>query len=136
RYTAAFDRLDVAADGLRVPPAALDAALAGLAPDLRSALQSAAERITAFHQGQRPADRRYVDAAGVELGERWTALATVGLYVPGGLAAYPSSVLMNALPARVAGVERVVMVVPAPGGALNPLVLAAARLAGVTEVYR
>ena len=136
RYTARFDRLHVGAGDLRVPPHQLDQALFSLQPALRAALELAAERIAAFHQGQMPQDRRYTDAAGVELGERWTPVATVGLYVPGGLAAYPSSVLMNAVPARVAGVGRVVMVVPAPDGRLNPLVLAAARLAGIDEVYR
>ena len=93
-------------------------------------------RIESFHRRQMPSDDRYTDALGVELGIRWTAIDAVGLYVPGGTAAYPSSVLMNAVPARVAGVERIVMVVPTPDGVVNPLVLTAARLAGVDEVYR
>src|SRR5690606_26270906 len=93
-------------------------------------------RIAAHHARQMPKDDRYTDALGVELGSRWTAIEAVGLYVPGGTASYPSSVLMNAVPAKVAGVERIVITVPSPGGALNPLVLAAARLAGVSEIYR
>ena len=103
---------------------------------MRDALELAAARITAYHREQRPADRDGVDAAGVRLGARWRAVDAAGLYVPGGRAAYPSTVLMNALPARVAGVERVVMTVPTPGGEANPLVLAAAELAGVDEVWR
>ena len=99
-------------------------------------LTLARERIEAYHRRQKPADERFVDALGVELGHRWTAIEAVGLYVPGGTAAYPSSVLMNAVPAKVAGVPRVVMAVPAPDGLLSPLVLAAAKLAGVDEVYR
>jgi histidinol dehydrogenase len=136
RYTAKFDRLSLTAAQLRVPERDIDAALDAQPADLRSALETAAQRIAAFHEGQMPSDRRYTDAMGVELGERWTPIATVGIYVPGGRAAYPSSVLMNALPARVAGVDRVVMVVPTPDGVLNPLVLAAAKLAGVREIYR
>jgi histidinol dehydrogenase len=100
------------------------------------ALVFARDRIAAHHARQRPSDDRYVDALGVELGSRWTAVEAAGLYVPGGTAAYPSSVLMNAIPAKVAGVGRLAMVVPTPGGALNPLVFAAARLAGVDEVWR
>jgi histidinol dehydrogenase len=103
---------------------------------LLAALDLAAERIERFHAAQRPADLELPDPAGLTLGMRWTALDAVGIYVPGGKAAYPSSVLMNALPARVAGVGRIAMVVPAPDGQLNPLVLAAAQRAGVTEVYR
>jgi len=136
RYTAKFDRLELSAEQLRIPEAEIEAALAAQPADLRGALETAAQRIAAFHQGQRPSDRRFTDAQGVELGERWTPIDTVGIYVPGGLAAYPSSVLMNALPAKVAGVERLVMVVPTPDGKLNPLVLAAAKLAGVREIYR
>src|SRR6516162_4063503 len=102
----------------------------------REALELARGRIEAYHRRQVPADDRYVDPLGVELGSRWTAIEAVGLYVPGGSAAYPSSVLMNAVPAKVAGVPRLVMVVPAPGGELNPLVLAAAKLAGIDEIYR
>jgi histidinol dehydrogenase len=134
--TRRFDRVELAPDGLRVTEAEIDAASAAIEPDLMDALRLAAGRIEAFHRRQVPEALDMVDAAGIRLGARWTAIGSVGLYVPGGLAAYPSSVLMNALPARVAGCERVVMVVPAPGGVLNPLVLAAARLAGVHEVYR
>ena len=100
------------------------------------ALKLARDRIEAFHLRQKPKDERFTDALGVELGHRWTAIEAVGLYVPGGTAAYPSSVLMNAVPAKVAGVPRIVMVVPAPDGKLNPLVLAAAKLGGVDEIYR
>ncbi|RMD86917.1 MAG: histidinol dehydrogenase [Alphaproteobacteria bacterium] len=121
---------------LMVPPAALAGACADIDPELRHALEFAAERIRAFHEGQRPRDRSHTDAAGVRLGERWTAIEAVGLYVPGGQASYPSSVLMNAIPARVAGVGRLVMVVPAPGGRVPAPVLAAAALAGVDAVYR
>ena len=99
-------------------------------------MRVAAERIESFHRRQLPSDIDYVDGAGVRLGQRWRPIAAVGLYVPGGTAAYPSSVLMNAIPARVAGVERLAMAVPAPDGVLNPLVLAAARLAGIDEIYR
>ena len=105
-------------------------------PAALDALKLARERIEAYHRRQMPKDERYTDALGVELGSRWTAIEAVGLYVPGGTAAYPSSVLMNAVPAKVAGVPRIVMVVPAPDGKLNPLVLAAAKLAGVDEIYR
>jgi histidinol dehydrogenase len=101
-----------------------------------AALQLAHDRISSHHKRQMPKDDHYTDALGVELGSRWTAIEAVGLYVPGGTASYPSSVLMNAVPAKVAGVERIVMVVPARDGALNPVVLAAARIAGVTEIYR
>src|SRR5581483_10321536 len=100
------------------------------------ALELAGARIDSHHRRQLPSDDRYTDAQGVELGSRWTAIESVGLYVPGGLASYPSSVLMNAIPARVAGVPRIAMVVPSPNGELNPLVLAAAHLAGVSEIYR
>ncbi len=100
------------------------------------ALALARDRIEAYHRRQLPKDDRFTDALGVELGHRWTAIEAVGLYVPGGTAAYPSSVLMNAVPAKVAGVPRIVMVVPAPDGKLMPLVLAAAKLAGVDEIYR
>ncbi|MCK8786343.1 histidinol dehydrogenase [Roseomonas sp. NAR14] len=124
------------AAALRVPEAELAAALEATPPALRAALDLAAARIEAFHAAQKPADLETTDSAGLRLGMRWTALDAVGLYVPGGKAAYPSSVLMNAIPAKVAGVGRIAMCVPAPGGALNPLVLAAAARAGVTEVYR
>jgi histidinol dehydrogenase len=134
--SARFDRIDLDKLGLRVSHAQIDAATE--ACDLRAldALLLARERIQAYHQRQKPSDDRFTDALGVELGHRWTAIEAVGLYVPGGTAAYPSSVLMNAVPAKVAGVPRVVMVVPAPDGKLNPLVLAAAKLAGVDEIYR
>jgi len=131
-----LDRVDLAKIGLKVSAAELDAALAAIDPEVRAALEFAAERIEAHHQRQRPQDLGYTDALGVELGYRWTPIEAVGLYVPGGTAAYPSSVLMNALPARIAGVERLVMVAPAPDGKLSPLILAAAKLAGVSEFYR
>lgn len=134
--TARFDRVQLTAATLRVPAEEIDAAAAGIAPELAAALDLAAWRIEAFHRMQMPRDLETTDAAGLTLGLRWTPLDAVGLYVPGGKAAYPSSVLMNALPARVAGVGRVAMCVPAPDGRLNPLVLAAARRAGVSEVYR
>jgi histidinol dehydrogenase len=124
------------AASLRVSEAEIEAATADIAPDLLAALDLAAGRIERFHAEQRPRDLVLPDPAGLTLGMRWTALDAVGLYVPGGKAAYPSSVLMNAIPARVAGVARIAMCVPTPGGALNPLVLAAARRAGVSEIYR
>src|SRR5271167_1485801 len=129
-YTTRFDRLTLTPATLRITAAEIDAATTTVAPDL------AATRIETFHRAQLPADLRLTDAAGLTLGMRWTALDAVGLYVPGGKAAYPSSVLMNAMPARVAGVERIAMCVPSPDGVLNPLVLAAARRAGVSEIYR
>jgi histidinol dehydrogenase len=131
-----FDRIDLGNTGLQVSGADLDAATAACDRRALDALKLARDRIEAYHQRQKPFDDRYTDALGVELGHRWTAIEAVGLYVPGGTAAYPSSVLMNAVPAKVAGVPRVVMVVPAPDGKLNPLVLAAAKLAGVDEIYR
>jgi histidinol dehydrogenase len=136
RYTARFDRMDLAADRLRVAPEEIEAAVAGVPAELMAALDLAATRIEAFHHLQVPTDLRTTDGAGLTLGMRWTPLDAVGLYVPGGKAAYPSSVLMNAIPARVAGVARTAMCVPTPDGVLNPLVLAAARRAGVTEIYR
>ena len=135
-FSQRFDRIDFATTPMRVGAAEIDAAVAEADEKTVEALTLARDRIEAHHRRQMPADDRYVDPIGVELGSRWTAVESVGLYVPGGTASYPSSVLMNAVPARVAGVERVVMVVPAPGGALNPLVLVAARLAGVSEIYR
>ncbi len=135
-YTAAFDRQTLTPKTLRIPADEIAAASAGIPPDLAAALDLAAQRIEAFHRAQMPSDLRMQDAAGLTLGMRWSALDAVGLYVPGGKAAYPSSVLMNALPARVAGVGRIAMCVPCPGGVLNPLVLAAAKRAGVTEIYR
>jgi histidinol dehydrogenase len=135
-YTRRFDRHDLDATGWRIDRDACDAALAGLDAELRAALDLAAERIRAYHAEQRPADSARTDAAGVRMGARWGAVEAAGLYVPGGRAAYPSSVLMNAIPAKVAGVDRLVMVTPTPDGAVNPLVLAAAALAGVDEVWR
>ncbi|OYU88806.1 MAG: histidinol dehydrogenase [Bradyrhizobiaceae bacterium PARB1] len=134
--TRKFDKLDLTAAGLRVTSAEIDAAVAACDQETVDALRFARDRIELFHKRQMPKDERFTDAAGVELGWRWSAIEAVGLYVPGGTAAYPSSVLMNAVPARVAGVDRVVMVVPSPGGKLNPLVLAAAQLGGVSEIYR
>jgi histidinol dehydrogenase len=135
-YTARFDRQTLTADRLRVSEAEIDEAVASVPVGLAAALDLAAMRIEAFHQAQLPQNLRMTDAAGLTLGMRWTALDAVGLYVPGGKAAYPSSVLMNAVPARAAGVGRIAMCVPTPDGVLNPLVLAAARRANVTEVYR
>jgi histidinol dehydrogenase len=135
-YTQKFDRLDLDKSGLRVSVEEIAAARGVCDKAPLDALALARDRIEAFHRRQLPRDDRFTDALGVELGSRWTAVEAVGLYVPGGSAAYPSSVLMNAVPAKVAGVPRVVMVVPAPDGILNPLVLAAAQLAGVDEIYR
>src|SRR5207237_6600610 len=134
--TKKFDRVDLLAISLRVTQAELDSATVACDPAALDALKLARDRIESYHRRQVPQDDRFTDALGVELGHRWTAIEAVGLYVPGGTAAYPSSVLMNAVPAKVAGCPRVVMVVPAPDGKLNPLVLAAAKLAGVDEVYR
>ena len=135
-YTRRFDRLDFSSVPMLVGAEEVDAAIDSVAPEVLGALKVAAVRIESHHSRQRPKDDIYEDAMGVRLGSRWTAIEAVGLYVPGGTASYPSSVLMNAIPARVAGVERLVMVVPASDGKLNPAVLAAARLAGVTEIYR
>lgn len=135
-YTARFDKQVLEAAGLRVSQAELDAAEAQTPKELREALKIAARRIEAFHQAQMPRDIEFTDELGITAGMRWGALDAVGLYVPGGKAAYPSSVLMNAMPAKVAGVRRIAMVVPAPGGVLNPYVLAAANAAGITEIYR
>ncbi len=135
-YTERFDRLTLSPDTIRFGETELAIAEELVPADQRAALLAARDRIEAFHRRQIPADDRYTDTAGVELGMRWTALESVGLYVPGGIAAYPSSVLMNALPAKIAGVERIVMVTPTPGGEVNPLVLAAARVGGVDEIYR
>ena len=134
--TRKFDRLDLKPGGLRITPAEIDAAVKACDAGTLDALKFARDRIELFHRRQLPKDERFTDALGVELGWRWSAIDAVGLYVPGGTAAYPSSVLMNAVPARVAGVARVVMVVPSPDGKLNPLVLAAADLGGVSEIYR
>ena len=135
-FTEKFDRVDLDSMGMKVSAAELEAAYAACDRRSLDALALARERIEAYHRRQLPKDDRFTDALGVELGHRWTAIEAVGLYVPGGTAAYPSSVLMNAVPAKVAGVPRIVMVVPAPDGKLVPLVLVAARLAGVDEIYR
>src|SRR5437763_2606845 len=134
--TRKFDRLDLDAARLRITRGEIDAAIKACDAETLGALELARNRIESFHRQQLPADQRFTDALGVELGWRWSAIESVGLYVPGGTAAYPSSVLMNAVPAQVAGVTRVAMVVPSPDGRLNPLVLAAARLGGVSEIYR
>ena len=134
--TTRFDRVDLAKIGLRVASAEIDAAEKSCDENAIAALKVARDRIEAYHRRQKPSDDRFTDSLGVEMGAKWTAIEAVGLYVPGGTAAYPSSVLMNAVPAKVAGVSRLAMVVPAPDGKLNPLVLAAARLAGVDEIYR
>ncbi|MBL8570409.1 MAG: histidinol dehydrogenase [Phreatobacter sp.] len=135
-FTTKFDRLTLTPETLRVSAEEIAAAVKACDARTLDALKLAADRIRAYHERQKPKDDRFTDALGVELGYRWTAIEAVGLYVPGGTAAYPSSVLMNAIPAKVAGCPRIVMVVPAPGGVLNPLVLAAAELAGVDEIYR
>jgi histidinol dehydrogenase len=135
-YTRGFDALELTPQRLRVAPAEIDAAANACPPAALAALGLARERIEAYHRAQKPQDHATTDALGVSLGWRWTAIASVGLYVPGGTSSYPSSVLMNAVPAKVAGVPRVVMVAPTPRGDTNPLVLAAAKLAGVDEVYR
>ncbi|HVC55919.1 MAG TPA: histidinol dehydrogenase [Stellaceae bacterium] len=135
-YTNRFDRVALRAENLRLSAAEIAAGAAQAAPETVAALRLAAERIASFHRRQLPAGIDYVDPLGVRLGQRWRPIEAAGLYVPGGTAAYPSSVLMNAIPAKVAGVERLVMTVPAPDGILNPLVLAAARLVGVDEIYR
>ena len=134
--TRKFDRVDLDQIGLRVTAAEIEIAYAACDRKALDALALARDRIEAYHRRQKPADERFTDALGVELGSRWTAIEAVGLYVPGGTAAYPSSVLMNAVPAKVAGVPRLVMVVPSPEGRLPPLVLAAARLAGIDEIFR
>ncbi|MFC3705583.1 histidinol dehydrogenase [Devosia honganensis] len=131
-----FDRAGVTAATLRIPEADIAAAAARVSPQVRAALQTAHDRIRAHHERQKPTDHIYEDHLGVTLGTRWTPVDAVGIYVPGGLASYPSSVLMNAVPARVAGVSRIAMVVPTPDGEINPAILAAAEIAGVTEIYR
>jgi len=135
-YTLKFDKLDLDRVGVRVTAPEIAAAVAACSRETLDALEFARSRIETYHRRQVPQNDRFTDALGVELGSRWTAIEAVGLYVPGGTAAYPSSVLMNAVPAKVAGVPRIAMVVPAPGGELNPLVLAAAKLAGVDEIFR
>src|SRR6202161_4734125 len=134
--TRKFDRLELSPEDLRISAGEVEAAVKACDARTLDALKFARDRIEVFHIRQLPKDDRFTDALGVELGWRWSAIESVGLYVPGGTAAYPSSVLMNAVPARVAGVARVVMVVPSPDGKLNPLVLAAADLGGVSEIYR
>ncbi len=135
-YTNRFDRTSIDAGALPIGRDEVDAAIADCSGDTVAALEQAAWRIEEFHRCQKPESLSYTDPAGVSLGYRWTPLGAAGLYVPGGTASYPSSVLMNAIPAKVAGVERLVMVVPTPDGKLNPLVLAAARIAGIDEIYR
>ncbi|NVN06672.1 histidinol dehydrogenase [Asaia spathodeae] len=135
-YTARFDRLALTPETIRISEAEIAQEADKVDAELMEALTLAATRIESFHRAQMPSDLSYTDDAGLTLGMRWTSLDAVGLYVPGGKAAYPSSVLMNALPARVAGVERIAMCVPCPDGVLNPLVLAAARVCGVSEIYR
>ncbi|HVH79194.1 MAG TPA: histidinol dehydrogenase [Stellaceae bacterium] len=135
-YTARFDRTTLKAAELRFSADEIAAAAAKAPEQTVAALRVAAERIESFHRRQLPQSIDYVDGVGVRLAMVWRPLASVGLYVPGGTAAYPSSVLMNALPAKVAGVERLVMVVPMPDGTLNPLVMAAATLCGIEEIYR
>src|SRR6185312_3763777 len=134
--TRQFDDLDLGKVGLKVTPAEIEAAHEGVDKTTREALELAHDRILEHHKRQLPKNDLYRDQLGVELGTRWAAVDSAGLYVPGGLASYPSSVLMNAVPAKVAGVPRCVIVVPSPRGELNPLVLAAAKLAGVDEIYR
>jgi len=135
-YSKKFDRADLGKLGIAVSRADIDQAYRDADPETVEALRFARDRIHSHHARQMPKDDRYVDPIGVELGSRWTAVEAVGLYVPGGTASYPSSVLMNAVPAMVAGVERIVIVVPASGGVINPLVLVAADIAGVSEIYR
>ncbi|UZD90061.1 histidinol dehydrogenase [Cognatishimia activa] len=134
--TAKFDRLELTSETMRFSEAEIDAYCAEVSDEERAALELAADRIRAYHARQMPADDSWTDESGATLGWRWTAVSAAGLYVPGGLASYPSSVLMNAIPAKVAGVERLAIVVPTPDGIANPLVLLAARLAGVDEIYR
>ena len=134
--TQRFDGFDLNKEGWQVDAAECKAAFDGLKPDLRDALKLAAKRIHAYHKAQLPKNRDYTDKSGVRLGARWTAVDAAGVYVPGGRAAYPSSVLMNAIPAKVAGVGRLVMVTPTPGGEINQTVMAAAHLAGVDEIWR
>ena len=133
-YSRRFDRVDVDKMGLAIGAAEIEAAIAACEPNALKALKLAHARVTDYHERQKPADVRFTDALGVELGWRWRPIEAVGLYVPGGAASYPSSVVMNAVPAKVAGCRRLAMVVPTPDGRVNPLVLAAARIAGVDEI--
>ncbi|MEO6299871.1 MAG: histidinol dehydrogenase [Paracoccaceae bacterium] len=135
-YTRRFDRLDLTPATMAFSPAEIEAHCASVSPQDRAALELAADRIRAYHQRQLPQDAAWVDEAGAMLGWRWTPVSAAGLYVPGGLASYPSSVLMNAIPAKVAGVANLVIACPTPGGVVNPLVLLAARIAGVQTIYR
>ena len=135
-YTNRFDRVQLGIGDIQIGADEIDAATASIPAELQAALALAATRIEAFHRAQMPADIKFTDDVGATMGMRWGALDAVGLYIPGGKASYPSSVLMNAIPAKVAGVARIAACVPAPDGVLNPLVLAAAKLAGVTEIYR
>ncbi|MCA0209737.1 MAG: histidinol dehydrogenase [Proteobacteria bacterium] len=135
-YTAKFDRFDLGASGWSISKDECAAAYAALAPELRDALNLAAGRIRAYHAAQLPEDRDYRDDTGARLGARWRGVDAAGVYVPGGRAAYPSSVLMNIIPAKVAGVERIVMMTPTPGGETNPVVMAAAHIGGVDEIWR
>ena len=135
-YTSRFDEVDLTKGGLRLTRREIGEGAARAAPETIAALRLAAQRIESFHRRQLPSAIDYVDALGVRLAARWRPIDAVGLYVPGGTAAYPSSVLMNAIPAKVAGVERLAMTVPAPGGVINPLVLAAAEMLGIDEIYR
>ena len=134
--TEKFDRIKLTPDTMRVTADEVEEAASQVAPDVRAALELAATRITAYHSRQMPEDAEWTDEAGATLGWRWTPVSAAGLYVPGGLASYPSSVLMNAIPAKVAGVQRLAITVPTPDGILNPAVLLAAKLAGVDEIYR
>lgn len=131
-----FDNMSLTPEQLRFSPAEIDALVAAVPAHERQALELAAERIRAYHQRQLPEDALWTDDSGAQLGWRWSAVSAAGLYVPGGLASYPSSVLMNAIPAKVAGVERLCITVPTPDGIANPLVLLAAQIAGVDEIYR
>ncbi|MEY4967222.1 MAG: hypothetical protein RL274_2805 [Pseudomonadota bacterium] len=131
-----FDRAGVTLETLKLQASEIDTALTKVSEAQLEAIETAAKRIGAYHKRQLPADERFTDETGALLGWRWTSVDSVGLYVPGGTASYPSSVLMNAIPAQVAGVKRIVMVTPASGGTISPLVLAAARRAGITEIYR
>ncbi|MHA6298535.1 histidinol dehydrogenase [Devosia sp. CAU 1758] len=131
-----FDRTSFTIADIAFTADEIAAAAAQVSPEVRAALQTAHDRIKSHHEKQKPEDHVYTDALGVTLGSRWTPVDAVGIYVPGGLASYPSSVLMNAVPARVAGVSRIAMAVPTPDGEINPTVLAAAQIAGITEIYR
>jgi len=135
-YTNRFDRTNFAASDLRISTDEIDRAVGRIDEEILAALRFAHDRIHAHHARQLPADQVYTDALGVTLGTRWTPMDAVGIYVPGGLATYPSTVLMGAVPARIAGVERIALVVPTPGGEIHPVILAAAKIAGVTEIYR